>query len=94
MPTTSKFAQALVRRLPTAEFIGGTMLRNYTPQEAVVDAKLQETRAVLESLSLLRSDGSRCFCSDGLYNKSHEEICLRARALYDQLKIEGNSNAD
>lgn len=53
---------------------------------AAIDDSLQEVRNVLTSLSLLRSDGSRCFCEDGLYNKTHQDNCERARALMAQLK--------
>lgn len=56
--------------------------------ERIVDAALQEVREVLASLSLQRSDGSRCFCEDGLYNRQHQANCLRARGLWAKLQIE------
>lgn len=51
----------------------------------------QEVIKVLEGLSLLRTDGSRCFCEDGLYNKQHQDNCLRARALWAKLQIKSDS---
>lgn len=79
----SDFAKTLVKQLDNYAVVSNRV----DVSELYVDSQLQEVREVLEGLSLLRSDGSRCFCEDGLYNKQHQENCLRAQSLLQRLEL-------
>jgi hypothetical protein len=86
----SEFSKSLAERLPDAQLTGRTALKDYAPRQRMIDAELQEVRAVLiQTADRNMPAHGPCWCRKDLAdnNEPHNSFCQRARALWGKLGV-------